>query len=571
MIKENIREALKEALLSLSIEAHDFDLEPPTDVTHGDYTTNAALAHAKTFSLNPVDLGKRIAKEMTGKIPGVKKIEVAGAGFVNVYLSDDFFCNAIEQILKAPQTYGRSEDLKGRKIIFEYTDPNPFKEFHIGHLMSNTIGESLSRFAEFSGAEVKRANYQGDMGLNVAKAIWGMERLRSKMPAESDPLQKRMTFVSEAYVLGAAGYEEAEAIKNDVDELNARIFSRRDSAVNALYDKGRAWSLESFEHLYKILGTKFDFYFFESQTAPLGGKIVSEHMSDGVFEKSDGAVVFRGEKHGLHTRVFVNSEGFPTYEGKELGLGELKFRTYPYDESVIITANEQNDYFKVVLKAMEEIYPEIAKKTKHISHGMMRFASGKMSSRTGNVITGESLIIAMKNLVMERIKERELSADEKQKIAEAVAISAIKYSILRSAIGSDIIYDFEKSISFEGDSGPYLQYTCARARSVLKKAKSSGSRTATEAVAVRLPSGPILLERLLYRFPEVVERAAKEFEPHYIATYLIELSAAFNNFYAHNKIIGSDEEDYRLALTEAVATTIKNGLYILGIKAPERM
>ena len=451
--------------------------------------------------------------------------------------------------------------------MVEYTDPNPFKEFHIGHLMSNAVGESIARLFEFSGAKVVRACWQGDVGLHVAKAIWGMKRVVRK------DLRFNIYDLGLAYTAGAKAYETDTKAKSEIEELNRKIFEKSDPEINKLYEEGRKISLEHFEEIYKKLGTKFDHYFFEGKEGREGEEIVAEFLKKGVFEKSENAVIFRGEKFGLHTRVFITSQGLPTYETKELGLNKAKFEKEPdINQSVIVTANEQSDYFKVVLKAMEEVMPEIAKKTKHISHGLLRFTSGKMSSRLGNVITGESLIAAMENLAMDKIKERELSAEEKQKIAEAVAIGAIKYSILRAGIGSDIIYDFEKSISFEGDSGPYLQYTYARARSVLNKAQTNNCRhLISTVVEIRCLQEAGVVERLLYRFPEVVERAAKEFEPHHVATYLIELAGAFNNFYAHNKIIGSDEEEYRLALTKAVSFVLKNGLYLLGIQAPEKM
>jgi len=222
--------------------------------------------------------------------------------------------------------------------------------------------------------------------------------------------------------------------------------------------------------LYKILGTKFDYYFLESQMADIGREIVNANM--GIFEESDGAIVFKAEKYDprLHTRVFITRNNLPTYEAKELGLTMEKFKTVPsMDLSIVETAVEQAEYMKVVTKAISLIHPEYANKMKHITHGMMRFASGKMGSRKGNVITGESLIQDMTALVQEKLKDRDWNDDEKKKVAEMVGVAALKYSILKQGIGGDIIYDFEKSISFEGDSGPYLQYSYARANSVLEK------------------------------------------------------------------------------------------------------
>lgn len=562
MIQEKLKNSIKEALRSLSITADEVHLEHPTDLNFGDYSSNVALAYAKELKMKPRELAEKIAGEIGAqKIKEIEKVEVAGTGFLNFFLSKEFFAGSLSEAFKAGENFGSNESLKGKKIIIEYTDPNPFKEFHIGHLMSNTIGESLSRIIQFHGAEVKRACYQGDVGLHVAKAIYGLLKI-------DNDTSRNIRKLGEAYSIGARAYEE-EAFKNEINEINKKIYDRSDEEINKLYDWGRKVSLEYFETIYEKLGTKFNFYFFESETGEFGKKIVEENIKNGVFEKSDGAIVFKGEKYGLHTRVFINSEGLPTYEAKELGLVKIKNEKYPYDSSVVITGNEVNDYFKVLLKAMEIIFPELAEKTKHISHGMLRLPTGKMSSRTGDVITAESLIVDVEKLVSEKIKDRNYDKALEKEIIEKVSIGAIKYSILKHTVGGDIIYDFEKSISFEGDSGPYLQYSYARAKSVLEKAKTEG----VKASVGKIISETTELEKLLYRFPEIVERARKEHSPHHIASYLIELAGSFNGFYAKHKIVDKEDEtsSYKVALTAAFTSTMKNGLNLLGIQVPERM
>jgi len=570
MIRNKIRTAINEALLSLSIEAGDFDVTVPEDVSNGDYTTNVALSHAKLYKLNPVDLGKRIVEKIDGTIEHIGKVEVAGPGFINLYLSDAFFCDVLGLVLKDSKGYGDNRIEEGKKIIFEYTDPNPFKEFHIGHLMSNTIGESLSRLAQVSGAEVKRACYQGDLGLNVAKAIWGMERLREKMPRDSDPIAKRIAFISEAYVLGSAGYEESEAVKTDIVAINANLFAKDNALVNQLYDTGRKWSLESFEAMYATLGTTFDFYFFESETAPIGQKIIARELPKGTFESSDGAVVFRGEKYGLHTRVFVNSEGFPTYECKELGLAELKHSRYAYDRSIIITAQEQAAYFAVVLKAIEIVFPELLGKNINVTHGMMKLSTGKMSSRKGNVIAADALLSQLSHKVEERMKEQQnMTEAEKKATATAVAVGAIKYSILKQSIGKDIVFDPEAALSLEGDSGPYLQYSLVRARSIMRNAEKEGVAGSLG----KCPPSMAPIAKLMYRFPNIVSRAHTERAPQLIATFLISLAGEFNRYYAGNKIVDPKDEfsPYKIALTEAFVAVLSKGLFILGIPEPKKM
>ena len=271
----------------------------------------------------------------------------------------------------------------------------------------------------------------------------------------------------------------------------------------------------------------------------------------------------------LHIRVFINSEGLPTYEAKELGLAKVKYDKYKYDKSVVITGNEVNEYFKVILAAMKLVFPELAEKTEHISHGMLRLPTGKMSSRTGDVFSAEELLQQASERIASKIKEEDsFSEEEKEELIEKVAISAIKYSILKQKTGKDIIFDLDKSISFEGGSGPYLQYTFARATSVLKKAKNEKIKASLDGAADK----PEDLERILQKFPETIMLASFGREPHHIVTYLLTLAQAFNSYYAKNQIVsGSEKDSYRVALTEATTVVLKNGLNLLGISSPEKM
>lgn len=520
-MKKEIENLINDALKSLGIVSKGYVVEHP-DMKMGDYSTNAAIKNGHKEEI--------FAYIDEHKPDWIEKVELAGPGFINFFLSKEFFKNSLQEIIEKGDDFGKSEHAKGFKVMVEHTDPNPFKEFHIGHLMPNVIGSTLARIFEWNGAEVKQANYQGDKGLHVAKAVWALLK-GSSLP--------------EAYATGHKAYEESEEVKSEIESLNKKIYEESDSHVVEVYENGKGESLKYFEEIYQKLGTKFDYYFFESETAPIGKKIVEDKIGK-VFEESEGAIVFKGS----HTRVFINSQGIPTYEAKDLGNAKNKFDHYPYDLSVVVTGNEIRDYFKVVLEAMEKVLPELAQKTRHIPHGMLRLPTGKMSSRTGNVISAEELIEEVKSKV---------------KGDEQVAIGAIKYMILRQGIGQDIIFDFEKSVSTEGDSGVYLQYAHARANSLLEKADKKGNANG-ESGEVRE------IEKMLYRFPEIVERAGKEYAPNYIVTYLTELAGAFNSFYAHEQVLDeSPESDYRLAIVEAFKIVMKNGLNVLGIPAPERM
>ena len=562
-MEQKIKNWIKE---TLEMEG-DFILMHPKDIKNGDYT----------FVSSPENGKEDLEKLKKNKLAEIEKIEIVGR-FINFYLSRQFFAKSIEEIVNQGENIGRNDIRKGEKIMVEYTDPNPFKPFHIGHLMTNAIGESIARILEHSGASVARANYQGDIGLHVAKAIYGLlqnENLQNKIV--SIPMQSAN--IGKAYVSGAEAYETDEKAKAEIDEINKKLYVRDDEKINAIYSWGFDATMEAFEGIYKMLGTKFEFYFLESAMADIGRDIVNANMEKlgpdsgaGIFEESDGAIVFKAEKHDpkLHTRVFITSQGLPTYETKELGLTEEKFKTNPdMNLSIMITANEQADYMRVVFKAISLIHPNFENRMKHITHGMMRFVGGKMSSRKGNVITGESLLNDARSAIMEIIKDRDVPVTEKERIATDVGVSAVKYSILKQSIGGDIIYDFEKSICFDGDSGPYLQYSYARANSILEKAQKENILPDFNVI----PEEIFEVEKLLYRFPEIVFRSATEYEPHYITNYLIEVARSFNSFYGNTLVVNKEDKtsSYKVALTYAYTFVLKTGLHLLGIRAPEKM
>lgn len=560
-IQTTIKKSIQEALKALDISVNEIFLEHPVDSKNGDYSTNVAMAEAKKLGMNPRELAEKIVEELNkNTIPNVEKIEIAGAGFINFYLTRNFFTESVKSI-SINDSFGKTNLLEGEKVMVEYTDPNPFKEFHIGHLMANTIGESIARIVEWNGAEVKRACYQGDKGIHVASTIWALLK---------DNLNDfDVKALGQAYAKGATAYKNDPEVKNEIDQLNTKIYEGSDENISKLYEKGRTISLEYFETLYKKLGTKFDFYFFEGQTGIRGKEIVMEFLKKGIFEVSDGAIVFKGENYNpsLHTRVFINSKGIPTYEAKDLGNALLKYETYPYTRSIIITGNEVNDYFRVMLEAMNQTYPQLAAHTTHLSHGMLRLPTGKMSSRTGDVITAESLLADIEDKVKEIVQNSGRTGDEK--VTQKVAVAALKYSILKQATGKDIIFDFDKSVSFDGDSGPYLQYSYARACSIIDKANEQGISKEVDAS----PENTGEIEKLLYRFPEVIESALTDYAPQHIVTYLIEVSRAFNSYYSEHKIVDSADptSSYKVALTMAFSIVLKNGLSVLGIQTPSTM
>jgi len=624
----------------------DFSLDHPVESAHGDYASNVAMLLFPEIKENnsqfnsPRHLADWIKSELVKNASLnnlVERIEVAGPGFINFYLKTTELVKELEQITSKGDQYGTNNHLAGKKILTEFTDPNPFKEFHIGHLYSNTVGESLSRILIACKATLKRANYQGDVGMHVAKSLWGLKQKLSqdeKQLSDLDDLtiKDKVTYLGQAYALGATAYEENETAKAEMKQINSLVY-QQDPEITDIYQRGRKWSLDYFETIYERLGTKFDYYFFESRVGPLGLQFVKEQLAKGVFEKSDKAIVFKGEKYGLHTRVFVNAQDLPTYEAKDLGLSVIKYEQYPYDLSIIITANEIDEYFKVVLKALSLIRPDLEAKTKHLSHGMVKLPEGKMSSRTGKIVTGEHLLEEVKARSLDIMKQNksDYSEQELDEISEQVAVGAIKYAFLKSALGKDIIYDINSSLSLSGNSGPYIQYTYARCKSVLEKSlqlrdnslqkqNCRENETAGDSLTVtwNLSPGTLNFEeqtllRYLYRFPEVVAQAGTDFAPHLICTYLYELAQKYNAFYNKHSILGREQvtsdkvteklshkqiphltieplsnktlntipqlttnnlqptTNFRLSLTSATAQILRNGLNLLGIQAPQRM
>lgn len=547
MISDKIKKLISEALEG----TQEIPLEKPAQKEHGDFATSIALKLAQTENKNP----RELAEEIMDKLPKsdlIEKTEVAGPGFINFHLSKKALKSQI--VISNQQS---AENMKGQKIMVEFAHPNTHKAFHIGHLRNVCLGESLVRILESQGAEIFRANYQGDVGLHVAKCLWGYNQ--TEEPADLDTPQKKAEFLGKVYAIGGTKFEEDEQAKKEIYEINKKIYAR-DPKITLLWEKTRDWSLEYFEYIYKRLGTCFDGLFFESQVYELGKELVTQYLKKGVFEESEGAIIFPGEKHGLHNRVFITSEGNATYEAKEMGLAKLEQEAFPFDRNIHVVANEQADYFKVVFKAMDAIYPGLEAKQFHLSYGMVKLTSGKMASRTGDVVTAEFLI--------DQAKEALSKITQEEEVKEKVAIGAIKFTMLHAHAKNDIAFDLEKAVKLDGDSGPYLQYAYARISSVLDKVKGGG-----EADFDAFNDEDWGLARELGDFEYAVGRAAEELSPHYISHYLLELASEFSSWYGKNSVKDAAPElrAARLELLKAVRQILKEGLHLLGIEVMERM
>lgn len=554
-----IREAIEKVLGEGDVPVVDFAVEHPADSAHGDYATNVAMVCAKNLGKSPREIAEQFRAALDGKIPNVARIEIAGAGFINFYLARNFFSEKIADVVKNPDTFGKNNSLTGEEILFEYTSPNLMKPLHVGNLVGNIVGESVSRLLEWSGATVRRVNYPSDIGLTVAKAVWAL--------AQTGELPSTIEQIGEAYRRGNEAYEKNPAQKEEIETVNRALYEGSDSTLNALREKGIELSRAHLTLMCKKLGTSFDTIIYESDASEAGKQTVLAH--DDIFEKSEGAVIYRGEKHGLHTRVFINSQGLPTYEAKDVGNFILKQKAYPsWTQYMVVTGNEQREYFKVLTAALRDTFPETRdKKIEHIATGFLTLTTGKMSSRKGNVLTGESIIEEVRMAAHEKAEASR--AGDIEALTEDLAVAALKYQILRQSVGSDIVFDKERALSLEGDSGPYLEYTHARLVSVLEKAKGEGLTADT----THAPLTPYGVERLVYQFPEIVVKAERERAPHHLVTYLTALASAMNTLYAHEQFVNANDEysPYKIALASAVKTVLANGLHLLSIRPVERM
>ena len=559
-MQDKIRNLIQEALKNLNIEDVDFVVEHPEDLKNGDYSTNVAMAGAKKLKTNPKELAEKIVQILPK--PGFGKIEAVG-GFINFYLSPEYFFNRTKEILKLGDEYGKLKIHQGRKILVEHSSPNLFKPFHIGHVMNNAIGESINRLARFSGADVTTISYPSDVSLGIGKAVWalldgGLDKL-NELNSEAE----KLAYLGSCYVAGTKALESDPSLEARMREITKIIYEAQPSPEYDAYKIGREINLSYFQSITKRLGSTFESFIFESEAGREGEKLVKANIGD-IFENSEGAVVYKGEQDGLHTRVFINKEGYPTYEAKDVGLLSLKFSRYNPDLSVFVTDHEQSEYFRVVVSAAGKINKEWKEKTIHRTHGRMSFKGQKMSSRLGGVPLAVDILEALLVEVADRTKDR--PDDGVTENRDAIAIGALKFTILKSVAGKNINFDPETSLSFEGDSGPYLQYSTVRANSVFKKVNFDAGVIAQPAVVTDV-------EKYLDRFEEVVAKCINLWEPHHMVDYLLDLAQAFNTWYVKVKIIDEANKDmaYNLAIVKNFHTTMKNGLHLLGIEAPEKM
>ncbi len=564
MIKDQILKNIGKILLKMGVESPDIDLDYPANSDFGDYSTSVALKLTKILKKNPFEIAKNIVKNLPESV-NIKKVEVIKPGFINFWISDGQLINQLIKVVKDDFNFPKYYLGKNKKIMIEFAHPNTHKLFHIGHLRNISTGESVVRILEAVGNKVIRSNYEGDVGLHIAKCLYGI--INSKTDIKKiKSLQEKIEFIGKMYSSGTKAYEDDEKAKQKIIKINKMIYDH-DSKIMPLWTETRQWSLDYFEENYKRFYSHFDRLYFESEFYKCGVEIVKQSLEKGILEKSQGAIIFNGKKYGLDTRVFINSLGFPTYEGKELALAEKEFADFgELDKVIHVVTPEQTSFFKVTFK-VEELIDEKKYKNKqyHLIYEWVKLKAGKMSSREGNIIEANWLIDEIKNKILKKF-----NCDKDT--AETLAVASAKYSFLKNGTQTIIYFDIDESIAVDGNSAPYLIYTYVRCQSVLRKANNYLPHDRDiDNIALNIDELNVL--RLINQFPEIVQQAAIQFAPNLIANYLYELAQKYNYFYQKNKILESEAKtkQFRLMLTQAVGKVIKEGLYLLGIKTVKKM
>jgi len=562
-IKDEIIGAVAKAI-GQEIDVSKLEITRPPEATMGDLSV-PCFSLTKILRISP----NQIAQDLKVKIPAkgnIKSIQNLGP-YLNFYLNDKI---AIPKILKEIQKKGDAygSRKKGKeKIMVEYSQPNTHKEFHIGHLRNVILGSSLVNMLRFNGQKVIAANYIGDIGSHVAKTLWVLDKFHKNEP---EPKEHKGQYLGKLYSEAVNLCEENEENKKEAAQVQKKLESG-DKYFTALWKKTRAWSLQEFDGIYKILGAKFDKVFYESEVEKPGKAIVADLLKKKIAQESQGATIIDLDKYGLKQFLLLKSDGSSLYSTKELALAKLKFDKYKIDASYVVVDSRQSFYFKQFFKTLEIM--GFKEKTAHIAYEFVTLPEGAMASRKGNAVLFEDFLGEMAKLAEEETAKRhdDWAKEEIKATANKIALGAIKFSMIKTGRDNAIVFDLKEALSFDGYTGPYLQYTVTRINSILRKAEAKPPKYVDYSQLKEAAEKELAIK--LAQFPEAIKIATEEMEPSKLAQYLFELSKMFAGYYQSVPILDSagNVRLARLALIIAISQTLKNGLAILGIETVERM
>jgi arginyl-tRNA synthetase len=581
MIKKEIKSCLISAvkLAQAKKALPEFDLpeilvDQPEIKEHGDYSTNIAFSLAKSVKRNPKEVASIIVKFL--KIVNQKKllfekIEIADPGFINFFISKNVLTKELRKILREENRYSSSKIGRKKTIIIDYSSPNIAKPFGIGHLRSTIIGQAIYNLYKFLGYKVIGDNHIGDWGTQFGKLIfaikaWGDEKKIAKNP------------IKELNNLYIKFHKEVES-KPELEEKGRLWFKKLeegDKEARRIWKKCVKWSLEEFNRIYELLGIKFDLILGESFYQPMTKEIIREALRKGIAFESEGAIVIRFPNDALPPLMIQKSDGTTLYQTRDLATIKYRQKRFKPYKIIYEVGADQTLYFKQIFWAAELLGWGKRKDYVHVAHGMMRLKTGRMRTRKGEIILLEDVLKKAIERARRIIEEKNpgLNKKEKDKIAKAVGIGAVKYNDLSQHYSKDIIFDWGKVLNLKGNSGPYLQYTYARARSILRKSKTQKRELENLKEFNLKDEKEIAILKLLSQFPETVERAAESYSPNILANFLFQLAHDFNTFYESLPVLSLKDKKLmkaRLALTAGVCQILKNGLNLLGIETPEKI
>ncbi len=584
MIREEIKNVIQQACLNLRFEVEEIALEHPENAEHGDYSTNVALVLAKKLGKNPREIAEKIRESILNtkyKIldTSIEGVEVAGPGFINFFLSKEYFLDVLSSILKEKEKYGAG--FKKKKIIVEYSSPNIAKLFGIGHLRSTLIGQAIYNLYKFLGYKTIGINYPGDWGTPHGKILYQLEEklLKNKSDKEKKEILDKLT-IQDLESLYVEFHQNTTPKMEEGARLWFKKLEQGDKEARGFWEKTREVSFKEFERIYALLDVKIDNVIGESFFEDKMEEVIKDFKKRGLAKESQGAWIVPFPNDALPPAMLLKSDGATTYFTRDLANMKYRISKWKPDSIVIETGVEQTLHFQQVFLASKLIGYAKDEELVHVFHGLYRTKEGKFSTRKGQTVHLEEVLGEAVDKAREIIEQSEttrgLSEQEKVEVAKAVGIGGIKYNDLSQHPSGDIVFDWGKILNLKGNSAPYIQYTYARCKSILRKAnhKVKLGLGKTKPSLGRVSAEEMALLRLLYRFEEVVKDAGEQFSPNLVCSFVFDLAQRYNLFYNTNPVLKAETEEvknFRLALTAAVAQVIENSLSLLGIKTLERM
>lgn len=593
-IKTVLESKVKEAVLSIfNAELPAVEFQPTRKDFEGDITV-VVFPMLRVVKGNPAQIGEQIGSFLSEHVDEVSGFNVV-KGFLNIVLNDVFYLDFFNGI-KDEIDYGFVAEVATDAVMVEYSSPNTNKPLHLGHIRNNLLGYSVAEILEASGKKVYKTQIINDRGIHICKSMLAWQKLGNGDTPESSGL-KGDKLVGNYYVAFDKAYkaEIAKMVSDGVDEkiatkeapilLEAQQmlikWEAGDEEVVALWKKMNGWVYDGFEITYKNLGVDFDQLYYESDTYLLGKDVVADGLTKGVFfKKEDGSVWIDLTEDGLDEKIVLRSDGTAVYMTQDIGTAIQRVKDYSDINGMVYTVgNEQDYHFKVLFLILKKLGFPWAEQLHHLSYGMVDLPSGKMKSREGTVVDADDLMVEMTNTAAKISEELgklgEYSESEKQALYKMVGLGALKYYILKVDPKKRILFDPEESVDFQGNTGPFIQYTYARIQSILRKAKDTGVAINTKLeISEELHPKEKELIKQLQLFPDTVQLAAVNFSPAIIANYAYDLVKEFNSFYQQVSILGETDEHkkaLRVQLSKKVSEVIESGFKLLGIEVPQRM